>query len=350
MVFGLFALSSATTAVAFTEHGDQYHFLKRQIMLGVAPGLLGAFLVMRMSYGWLKKIARLAFLFCLVLLVLVFVPGIGASFGTAKSWISFAGFSLQPSELMKIALALYFAWWFDRRDQEDIESVRYGVIPFLIWLGLVCGLIAMQPDIGTLAVVLGLSFAMFFAAGARLKHVVALIALGGVVFSLLVISAPYRLARLTTFLHPELDPQGAGYQINQALLAIGSGGFLGHGVGQSRQKFQYLPEVASDSIFAVIGEELGFVGASGVVLLIIVLALRIIRIAGRAPDRFGTLVVVGIGGWFITQSFLNIGAMVGLLPITGVPLPLVSHGGTAMLAALLGVGVVAKVSQHSKKT
>ncbi len=350
VLFGLFALFSATTAVAFTSHGDKYYFLKRQLLLGVLPGLACLFLVLRLPYGALKRLARISFFFALILLVLVYIPGIRASFGTARSWIVLGGFSLQPSELMKVALALFLALWFERRDAEDIESVRYGVLPFLGWVGLVAALIALQPDIGTLAVVLALSFSIFFAAGARLKHVVVLTLLGATAFSVLVVSSPYRLARLTTFLHPEQDPQGAGYQINQALLAIGSGGFLGQGVGQSRQKFQYLPEVASDSIFAVIAEELGFVGSSGVVILILIVALRMISIAGRAPDIFGKLVVVGVGGWFVVQSFLNIGAMVGLLPITGVPLPLVSHGGTAMLAALIGVGIVAKVSQHSKKT
>lgn len=347
-IFGLVMLASATAAVGFEKFGDTYYFLKRQLLFGFLPGIIVFFLCLRVPYGAFRKARVVIFLAALALLVLVLVPGIGASFGRTQSWLSFGGFSLQPAELAKIGLILFLAGWLDERRDGAIQTIRYGLVPFLGIMGVIAVLLALQPDVGTLAVILATGFALLIVAGARWKHVAALIVLGIVAFGALVMAAPYRVERLTTFLHPELDPQGAGYQINQAFLAIGTGGWFGVGLGHSRQKFQYLPEVASDSIFAVIAEELGFVAAGALVLLLVVIWLRMLRIARAAPDAFGRFAVFGIATWFMAQAWLNIGAMVGLLPLTGLPLPFVSHGGTALLAALAGAGMVARISQFTK--
>lgn len=347
-IFGLVMLSSATAAVGFEKFGDTYYFLKRQLLFGFLPGIFVFFILLRVPYGAFRKARTIIFLASLVLLALVLVPGIGASFGRTQSWLSIGGFSLQPAEFAKIGLILFLAGWLDERRDGAIETIRYGILPFLVLMGIMAVLLALQPDVGTLAVVLAVGFSLLIVAGARWKHIVVLLLIGLLAFGALVVAAPYRVERLTTFLHPELDPQGAGYQINQAFLAIGTGGWLGAGLGHSRQKFQYLPEVASDSIFAIIAEELGFLVAGALVLLFVVMWLRMLRIARAAPDAFGRFVVFGVAVWLLTQTWLNVGAMVGLLPLTGLPLPFVSHGGTALLAALAGAGIVARISQYSK--
>lgn len=345
-VFGLVMLASATSAIGFEKFGDTYYFLKRQLLYGFLPGVAVFFICLRLPYAFFRKCRVIFFVCALALLLLVLISGV--SFGRTQSWLVLGGFSLQPAELAKVALILFLAGWLDVRRGEVVQTVWHGVLPFLCIIGTMAILLALQPDIGTLSVVLAIAFGMFFVAGARWKHVLVIGLLGVIAFGVLVASAPYRVQRFTTFLHPEFDPQGAGYQINQAFLAIGTGGWMGAGLGHSRQKFQYLPEVASDSIFAVIAEELGFVAAAGLVALIMLVWLRMLHIARAAPDAFGRLTVFGIALWFVVQSWLNIGAMVGLLPLTGLPLPLVSHGGTALLATLLGAGIVARISQFTK--
>jgi len=190
-------------------------------------------------------------------------------------------------------------------------------------------------------------FGMLFAAGAKMSHLSGLMACAVIAFFILIFIAPYRAARFTTFLHPELDPQGIGYHINQAFLAVGSGGWLGQGLGGSKQKFQYLPEVHADSVFAIIAEEMGFIVTAGLIFLLLLIARRVLHVAGHAPDDFGRLLVVGIIIWLMAQSFFNIGAMLGLMPITGVPLPFISHGGTALALAMASVGVLVNVSKHA---
>lgn len=349
-VFGLVMLASATAAVGFEKFGSAYYFLKRQVLFGFIPGIAVFIACMRLPYRAFARARVPLFLLTLLLLVVVLVPGIGATLGGAQSWFIFWGVSFQPGELLKVALILFLAGFLEARRGEPIQTARYGIIPFLFPVGIAAALLALQPDVGTLAIVLAISFGMVIVAGARLKHLVVLFVAAAVVFGLLVASAPYRVERFTTFLHPELDPQGAGYQINQSFLALGTGGWFGEGLGHSRQKFQYLPEVASDSIFAIVGEELGFVATTGMVVIILLVWSRLLRIARAAPDTFGRLTAFGIGVWFLVQSFLNIGAMVGLLPITGLPLPFVSHGGTALLSALAAAGVAARISAYTKPT
>lgn len=346
LLFGLMMLTSASSAVGQERFGDNYFFIKRQLMFGVVPGIVAFLFFTKISYQTLKRLSMWLFFGSLLLLVLVLIPGIGSTYDTnARSWISLFGASFQPSEFAKLGIILFLSTYLSSR-VANIQNFQQG---FLVALGLgmvPIGLVVLQPDVGTTSIMFAILFGLLFLAGAKLSHLGGLAALGIVALAIMVLIAPYRAARLTTFLHPELDPQGQGYHINQAFLAIGSGGFFGLGFGHSRQKFQYLPEVHADSIYAIIAEEMGFLFAAGLIFLLFLIASRSLKIAKYAPDQFGRLLCGGIIIWFMTQSFLNIGAMVGLLPLTGVPLPFVSHGGTALMVVMAAAGMLLNVSRH----
>ncbi|MBI5222013.1 MAG: cell division protein FtsW [Candidatus Magasanikbacteria bacterium] len=347
LVFGLVMLSSASVAVGYQKFGDAYFYIKKQLLFGVLPGLLLFFIFAKTDYHLLRKFGLAIYCLAMILLLVVFLPGIGSAYGThANSWISLWGYSFQPAEFAKLGMVIFLSYFIARKGKE-IGSFQRG---FLVTLGVGIApivLVALQPDIGTVAILFAILFGLLYVGRANIWHLIALAAAGLSGLVILVASAPYRAARLTTFLHPELDPQGIGYHINQAFLAIGSGGWLGRGLGGSLQKFQYLPEVAADSIYAIVAEEMGFIFAAGLIVLLILIARRGFFLAKKAPDEFGRMMVAGIIIWFVTQSFLNIGAMVGLLPLTGVPLPFVSHGGTALMIALAAVGVLANVSKQT---
>jgi cell division protein FtsW len=348
VAFGFVVLTSATGPFAFQKFADGWWFVRHQALYGLLPGLLLFLVCSRLNYHVWQKYALHLLVLTLGLLVLVFIPGLAAPWGTSRSWISVAGFSFQPAELAKLTFVAYLAARFASRDASAAASAREGLVPFMAALGAVGVLMLLQPDLGTFLVISAASFAVYFVAGASWLHVGAIAATGVGLVAAMVAAAPYRLARFTSFLHPEADPLGAGYHVSQAFLAIGSGGLLGVGLGHSRQKYLYLPEVAGDSIFAVAAEELGFV-----VMLLFLLAFgafvwRGMRIARRAPDAFGRLLVSGIMAWIFFQALFNIGSMVGLFPLTGVPLPFVSYGGTAMLVALAAMGVVTSVARQSE--
>lgn len=350
VIFGLVVLLSASGPQGYERFQDTYWYVKHQLLFGILPGLVCLYLFSRIPYVFWKRVAAPLFFLSIVLLVLVFIPGIGADFGTAQSWIAIGGFSFQPSEIVKLTFLLYLAAWFENRADKDVKNVSSGLVPFLTSLGIIMVLIVLQPDVGTMSVIIAIAIAVYFAAGAPWSHLAALAGGGAFLFFLLIRLAPYRAARFTTFLHPELDPQGVGYHINQALLAVGSGGLLGLGYGRSRQKFQYLPEVTSDSIFAIIAEELGFFFAAGFIILLIAFVYRLLGIAARARDKFGQYIVVGVAVWVIFQAFVNIGAMLGILPITGIPLPLISYGGTSMIVMLSAIGIALNVSRYQKSS
>ncbi len=254
VLFGLMMLASASAPSGFERFGDSYYFVKHQLIFGLIPGIAGMVAFSRIPYVFWKKHAWNLLLVSIALLVLVFIPGLSAGIGTAHSWLSVGGwFSLQPSEVVKLTFLFYLAAWLERRGERGVRDVHAGFLPFLV---------ALQPDVGTMTVIAAMSLAVYFVAGAPVIYVGGLIAAGVAGLALLIGLAPYRAARFTTFLNPELDPQGIGYHINQALLAIGSGGWFGLGYGHSRQKFQYLPEVSGDSIFAIVAEEMGLVVAA----------------------------------------------------------------------------------------
>lgn len=348
VVFGFVMLTSATGPLGFDKFGDTYWFIKHQVLVGLIPGLVSMLVLSQIPYLYWKKMASLLLFLSIGLLILVFIPGIGADFGSAHSWIAVGGFTFQPAEIVKLTFLLYLSAWFENRDERDVKNLSSGLIPFMISLSIIMFLMILQPDIGTMTVIIALSLAVYFVAGASWKHLLFLSGAGSAVFYLLIRLAPYRAARFTTFLHPELDPQGVGYHINQAMLAIGSGGLFGLGYGHSRQKFQYLPEVAGDSIFAVIAEELGFFLSAGLVLLYVFFAKRMLDLANNTPDKFSRYVVVGVMVWIVFQAFVNIGAMLGIMPITGIPLPFVSYGGTSIVVILSAIGIVLNISKYRK--
>jgi cell division protein FtsW len=255
--------------------------------------------------------------------------------------------SFQPSEVMKLSIILYLAAWLSNKDKTRAADFFEGVVPFLVIISIVSFLIIQQPDTGTLGLIILISLSIFFASGANLFHIGALFLSGLVFLALLIKMAPYRMQRFLVFINPEYDPRGVGYQITQALLAIGSGGIFGVGLGQSRQKFNYLPEPVTDSIFAILGEEFGLIGMVVVVFLFLFVARRGLAIALHAPDQFGRLVAVGIVSWIIFQAFINMSAISGLIPLTGIPLPFISYGGTSLAVLLAAVGILLNISKHS---
>lgn len=349
LVFGLIMLTSASSPLGYEHFGDHYFFVKRQLFYGIIPGLVGFLFFSKISYAALKKIGIILFYSCLVMLVVVLIPGIGSEHGTfARSWFTVAGFSFQPAEFMKLGL-IFFLSAHMAKIGEKLQDFKMGFLPTL-GLGMIpIFLLMLQPDIGTSTIFFAIIFGMLFIAKADMWHLGALMGIAILGFALLIAVAPYRAARFTTFLHPELDPQGIGYHINQASLAIGSGGFFGLGYGHSRQKFQYLPEVHADSIFAVIAEEMGFFVSVSLIALFVAICFRGFHVAKNVPDDFGKYLMAGILVWFMVQAFFNISAMVGLMPITGVPLPFISHGGTALAVSLAAVGVLANVSKYSRQ-
>lgn len=345
-IFGLAALTSVSGPLAYGNFHDSYYFVKRQILFGVLPGLALFYFFLKTDFEKWRKSSWLIYAGAVLLLILVFIPGIGAVINGGRNWIRVFGFNFQPAEVAKLALIIFAAYLLSDH-KRNLQDWQMGLMPILTLLSPAIILVLVQPDVGTLSIMLVILFMMLFKARVPKKYLAVLGALALAAFVILIILKPYRLQRISIFMHPELDPQGIGYQVNQAFLAVGSGGFWGLGIGQSRQKYQYLPEVNSDSIFAVIAEETGFLISAGLVVLIVLICLRGLKIAKQTDSEFGRLLAVGIVVWLGWQSFLNIGAMVGVLPLTGVPLPFISHGGSAMMAELGAVGLILNISKNN---
>ena len=344
LVFGLVVLSSAGIIDGDKKFGDSYYYLKKQLLYGVLPGLLLFFLFSKVDYRFWKKVSFIILFGSLLLMIFVFVPDIGIGLKGASRWVSIAGWSFQPAEILKLSLVIYLAAWFGGRD-ERAKNWAYSSAPFFVVLSFVGLLLAMQPDVGTLVVVVLTALGVYFAAGSSLKHLFAVVAIFVIAVAGLIFIEPYRFNRIKTFLDPSLDPRGISYQLNQSLIAIGSGGLFGNGYNESTQKWGFLPEVVNDSIFAIVVEELGFVGAIALIGLFIYLCYILISIAKLTSDRFGRLLVVGMSTWIVGQVFINIAAVSGLVPLTGIPLPFVSHGGTAIITLLTGLGIVSNIAR-----
>lgn len=345
LLFGLVMLSSAGAVLGFERFHNSNYFLINQ-SIAVVIGLIGLFITYRTDYTRWRALAIPLLLVTIILLLLVFMPGIGSFFLGARRWINLGFTTIQPSEIAKLTFIIYLAAWFERR-VGNLRDVQSGLVPFLFTVGAMGALILAEPDLGTTIVLILVSLSMYFAAGAPWRHLFGIGTVGMALIGLLIKIAPYRTQRFTVFLNPALDPQGIGYHINQALLAIGSGGWLGVGLGHSRQKFNYLPEPAGDSIFAVTAEELGFLFVLLFLAAWCFLIYRGFQISRQAPDQFGSLLAAGITAWLGIQVFLNIGALSGLLPLTGIPLPLMSHGGSAMIVNLTGLGILLNISRHT---
>jgi len=347
-VFGLIMITSAGSAIGFQKFQDSYFYVKRQ-MISFAIGFALMLFLLNLDYHLLKKWALPAFVASIVGLVLVFIPGIGANLLGGSRWITIAGLPLQPSEFVKLGFIIYLASWLDGKKTRFGRNDRPYIIQLIILMVVVVGLIIAQPDMGTMSVVVAISLSMIFISGIDTKYIFRMLAIIFAGMLLLIKIAPYRLQRLTAFIDPSADPRGVGYHIQQSLIAIGTGGIFGLGLGKSRQKFTYLPEPTGDSIFSVISEELGLIIGVALIVLFVVLFLRGIRIARQSPDSFGKLLATGIISWISIQAIFNISALSGLMPLTGITLPFISYGGSSIIATLAAVGVLLNISKQVTK-
>ncbi|CAH1213801.1 putative peptidoglycan glycosyltransferase FtsW [Paenibacillus plantiphilus] len=346
LAIGLVMVYSASAVLAFHEFGDPYYYVKRQSLFALL-GVAAMFVTMNTHYSMWKKWSKPGLIICFVLLVIVLIPGIGVVRGGARSWLGISSFGIQPSEFMKLAMVIFLAKMLSEK-QQAVTLFAKGLLPPLGILGLAFGIIMMQPDLGSGAVMVGASLIVIYTAGARLAHLGSLAMIGVLGLVGLIIAAPYRMLRITAFLDPWGDPLGAGYQIIQSLYAIGPGGLVGLGLGMSRQKFNYLPEPQTDFIFSIVAEELGFIGGAAIILLFAILVWRGMRAAIAAPDTFGSLLAVGIVGIVAVQVFINIGVVIGMLPVTGITLPLVSYGGSSLTLLLTALGILLNISRYSR--
>jgi len=346
VVFGLIMLSSASSVIAYSAYQDSYFLFKHQLF-GLFLGLAAAWFFSRVDYHIWRKYALWMLIASIGLLLLVFIPGLAGDWGTSRSWINVFGFSLQPSEFVKITFLLYLAAWLEGR-KKQLSEVSRGIGPFVVVLGVIALLMILQPDMGTLTIIALASLTVYFIGGGSIKHLVALMLLGLVALIIMVNIYPYQANRFKCMLDPSYSPKEYCYQINQSLIAVGSGGFWGRGLGASRQKFSYLPQAQNDAIFPIISEETGFIFSVGLILLYLALFYRGVVIAKNAPDDFGKILAVGIAGWIVMQALINIGGMVNIMPMTGVPLPMVSYGGSAMLVALASVGILVNISKQTR--
>ncbi len=344
---GFFVFLSASFGLLARNGGESFeNVFVSQILLGLVLGITAMYMASRFNYKYLRSFSFYLFVISIILTCFVFVPGIGFAHGGAKRWIDLRLTTFQPSELLKLGFVLYLAAWLSSA-KDKVRTFKFGTMPFLIFLLFPAMLLVAQPDIGTFGIIVAAGMAMFFSAGGKLSHIFAIIITGIILFFIVVQLKPYLWDRIDIFMNPDKDPQGAGYQMNQSLIAVGSGKLFGRGFGQGIQKFPpFLPEPTNDSIFAVASEEFGFVGSSLIIFLFVLFAMRGFRISSQAPDRFSRLLVIGIVILIITQSFINIASMVGLFPLTGVPLLFISHGGTALLFALAEVGIILNISRY----
>lgn len=335
-LFGLLAVFNASVAIAFRDFGDKFYYLRFQALwLGI--GLFLLFLTSKIDYRRFLGLSPIFMAVALVSLVLVLLPDFGIKVLGARRWINLGPFVFQPTELTKLAFILYLASFLGKKK---------NLSRFLVVLSLLVGLAIKEPDLGTAVIIAASGTLLYFIAGASILELISIGILGlggGAVF---ILTSAYRKLRLLTLFNSMHDPLGASYHIRQVLIALGSGGLTGVGLGQSRQKFEYLPEAATDSIFAIIAEEAGFLGAAILVLVFLFLIFRMFRIAQGAAEKEGRLLAAGIASWLGVQAMINLGAMVALLPLTGVPLPFISYGGSSLIVSLAAVGIVLNISKH----
>ncbi len=355
VLFGVVMISSVSVYESYqltSNIGEQQatnsFYLWRHVWRALLSIPLCIFMIYFPINIW-KKAALPLFIGSIFLLLLLFLPGIGANYGTSTSWINIPIIpSLQPAEFVKLALIFYLAVWMEKR-QELVQSFQYGFIPFTILLSSVVVLLALQPDFGSVLVISIIAASMFFAAGGNILHIFGGGLLAAAMAYPIIMSKEYIRNRFMTFLDPSIDPLNTGFQIKQALIAVGSGGLFGVGFGKSIQKFGYLPEVQGDTIFAAAAEELGFVRIVFLIVAYLIIAYRGFGIANRASNRFSMLVATGITGWFVFQAVINIGVNLALLPLTGLTLPFVSYGGSSLIANMMGAGVLLNISRYAQE-
>lgn len=345
---GVAMFVSASLGILAKNKDTFFAILFNQLVLGLGLGLFAMYLTYKINYKFWRKYALLFFLGAILLTAAVFIPMLGWGHQGAERWIKLGPVSFQPVEFLKFGFVIYFAAWLAWA-KNKAHDFKFGILPLVMMLSVIALVLFKQPDTKSFILISFTGLCMLFISGVPVKYILGVGMGAGVLLTILVLTTPYLQARVKTFLNPANDPRGSSYQIQQSLIAFGSGGVLGRGFGQSIQKFNYLPEPQGDSIFAVLGEELGFVGTVGVILLFSVFALRGLRIANRAPDIFSRLLVSGIVILITAQAFLHIASITGVAPLTGVPLPFMSHGGTSLMIYLAAMGVVLQISKFQHK-
>jgi cell division protein FtsW len=356
VVLGILILSSASAFLSQAKYHDSYYLLKHQLLFGVLPGLLLGLLAFKIPVDWLRKFAPYLMALTVIALGMVFIPFFGMQAGGAQRWIHVGFTSIQPSEILKFVFVIYLASWLSthsvrrpiRKKIIDGGSAVGPLLPFLVVLGSIGVLVIMQPDLSTFGIITAMAVSMYFAAGTPIKHLFIIAVAGCLILLALVYFEPYRLNRFASWVSPQADPMGSGFQANQALIIASSGGLFGQGFGSTASKYALLPELIGDSVFAPFAAETGFVGCILLIGLYAVFVWRCLRIAGKSMTSFERLAAVGVAVWFAVQSVLNIASTLRLVPLSGVPLPLISYGGTATMMELAAVGFMLNLSRRLK--
>lgn len=347
VVGGFFIFMSASLGELAKNEIKFSNVAFNQVFYGLFFGSIACVFFARADYHIWKKYSFIFFVGAIILTLLVFVPGIGFAHGGAKRWIDLGSITLQPAEFLKIAFVMYLAAWLAAL-KERTATFKWGLLPIIILISVLGIILLAQPDTDTFAVITFASLAMYLAAGAKWRHIGAILLFGLAILVSLYFTKPYIKQRIEVMLNPAINNQTSGYQLNQALIAIGSGEFWGRGFGQSIQKFHYLPEPIGDSVFAVAAEEFGFFGAFLIVVVFVLFSLEGLKIALKAKDDFGRLLSLGIIVSIVSQAFINMSGMLGILPLTGITLPFISHGGTALFITLVEAGIIMNISRTSK--
>lgn len=348
LVIGVAVFISASLGVFAKDQDTFYRVLLSQLGWGLGLGLVAMYICYRIDYKFWRKYSFLLFLGSIILTAAVFIPSLGWSHGGAVRWLDFGFTRFQPVEFLKFGFVIYFASWLAWA-KARVENFKWGLLPFGIMLSIIALILFKQPDTKSFILIAITGLGMLFISGVPIKYLLGAGFVLTALLGILVYFTPYLQARVKTFVNPAEDAQGASYQIQQSLIALGSGGIFGRGFGQSVQKFSYLPEPQGDSIFAVLGEELGFVGTLSAIVLYLLFLLRGFRIANRSPDYFSGLLVAGIVILITVQSFMHIASVTGVFPLTGVPLVFMSHGGTSLMIYLAAIGIVLQISRHQKR-
>jgi cell division protein FtsW len=346
LVFGLAMLASASSDLGKTQFNNSYYYIEHQLMYGLSIGIVGFLLGYYIPYQKFKKIAFILLLVSLIALVLVFTP-LGTLVNSTNRWLRLGPLSFQPAEVMKLTYIMYLAAWLSNPKFKRTSDFQSGLLPFAIISGLIGVLLLLQPATSTVAILLGSGLVVYFVSGAPWKYILGIIGVTVVFVAVVIYATPYRRARITGYLNQSANTEGQNYQVNQSLIAIGAGGLTGVGYGQSATKDTYLPTPIDDSIFAVVAEELGFIGAGALVALFAIVTFRMFWLARRVGDQFGRLLLIGFGTVIALQAFVNMASTSGVIPLTGVPLPFVSYGGTALAIFITMAGVALNVSRYS---
>ncbi len=344
-VLGMVILASASSELGKSKFNDSYYYLKHQIIFGLSFGIIGFIAAYFIPYKNWRYFSFALLILSIIFLSLVFTK-LGISSGGASRWVKIGPVSFQPAEIIKLTFIVYLAAWLSNPKMDRIKDFWVGFIPFILVSGFIATMLILQPATSVVMILLGTALVMYLVSGARLLHIAIAIAAGAAVIAVAILATPYRLQRIMTFINPQKDTTTYSYQINQSLNAIGSGGIFGVGYGRSVTKGGFLPGPADDSIFAVAAEELGFAGAGTIVALFAIFVFRLFWLAKNLRDKFGQLILVGFGSLVAFQSLINMAALSGLMPLTGIPLPFISYGGTALAVFLTLGGISANISKY----